>query len=109
MINLRETAEFVSCEYRQCLVHNEKALFHRWVDKDGVIYKSNVMFRDAERIKQIKSLYEATGVLPYNMDVEKVRNTVAIVEFEDGTVEMVNPTDIHFIDGSKMFQEVSWD
>ena len=94
---------------RQCLVHNEKALFHRWVDKDGVIYKSNVMFRDAERIKQIKSLYEATGVLPIHLSVEKVRSTVAIVEFEDETVEMVNPTDIHFIDGDKMFQEVSWD
>lgn len=109
MINLRGTAEFVNCEYRQCLVHNEKALFHRWADEDEVIYKSNAMVRDFEKLKQLKSLYESIGVIPYNMDVEKVRNTVAIVEFEDGTVEMVNPTDIHFIDGSKMFQEVSWD
>ena len=75
-------------EYRPCWVNGKKALFHRWVNS-------------------------AKAQLPYgqkaneNSRYYQFRSTRGLVEYEDGTVELVPPTEIQFADGGK-FQEFAW-
>lgn len=65
-------------EYRPCLVDGKKALFHRWEDKSKIVEPS-VMVGG-----------HGGGVLKY---------TVAIVEYENGSVAEVFPNYIKFVDG----------
>jgi hypothetical protein len=76
-------------EYRPCYVNGRKALFHRWANTARPVPP-----RGAEQD-------ENTRYFQY-------RATLAIVEFEDGTVERVWPQDIQFTDGGH-FKEYTWD
>lgn len=76
-------------EYRPCYVKGRKALFHRWINS-------------------------ASPALPKGMDAndEKARffqhrSTCGLVEYEDGTLARVWPTDIRFADGGH-FREYEW-
>lgn len=35
-------------------------------------------------------------------------NVVALIEFRSGSVEMVKPTDVRFMDGSETFSRFDW-
>lgn len=42
--------------------------------------------------------YLDNKTIPYSCDTEKIKNILGIVEFEDGTIDEVEPTSIRFID-----------
>jgi hypothetical protein len=75
-------------EYRPCYVHGRRALFHRWVNT-------------------------ARPQLPKGQEPDEnaryfqYRNTHALVEFADGTMDMVWPRDIQFADGGR-FMDYAW-
>lgn len=77
-----------SGEYRPCLVKGRRALFHRWTDS-------------------------ARPVRPWGMEEDEkalrfqVWSVHGIVEYEDGTVARVWPSDIQFVDGG-YFADYTW-
>ena len=74
-------------EYRPCLVlrspytkrEDSKALFHRWVVKQGTL---------------------PTG--------SQFTTIEALIEFEDGEVESVGVKNVRFIDSKQMFEQFDW-
>ena len=75
-------------EYRPCYVNGRRGLFHRWAN--------------------IARPQLPKGQEPgENARYFQYRNTHAIVEFEDGTVELVWPRDIKFADGGH-FKDYAW-
>jgi hypothetical protein len=62
----------IKVDFRPCIVDNKKALFHRW----GDILIKNI-------------LGEFMGI-----------TTMAIIEYEDGSIEAVHPTDVMFKDNN---------
>ena len=96
-------------EYRPCEVKGIKALFHRYVEDEKILIKSNIMTkRSLEKeiaLKHLEMILEGS-VIPYGYDIEKISKTVALVEYEDGTVHKVDPTDVKFLDSKEKFEEV---
>lgn len=88
-------------DLRPCYVDGEKALFHRWEEKENVVFKAkstafhNVFFSHLEEVKKI---YEQKGIVPNYVDIDKVKTTLAIIEYENGEIAEVDPTMIRFID-----------
>lgn len=76
-------------EYRPCYINGRRALFHRWINS-------------------------AHPVLPKGMDASnekarffQYRSTRALIEYEDGTLELAWPSDIRFADGGH-FEQCVW-
>lgn len=64
-------------DYRPCLVNDKKALFHKWIEYAYPVPPSLIMPNDRGGQKT---------------------DTLAIVEYENGTVEVVEPNCITFAD-----------
>lgn len=73
-------------EVRPCLVgkKNLKALWHKWVDKSEIVPPS--LLRGGH----------GGGV---------VKDTFALVEYENGLVRLVQATDVYFLDSAQKFNE----
>lgn len=71
--------------YRPCYVGGKKALFHRWSDYSQLVN---------------------AGALVGGFHAGTVKETRAIVEFEDGTVAEVEPAKLRFVTGK--FEEYSF-
>ena len=98
---------FHSAEYRQCTVNGKKALFHRWVEKDQLLIKFKGIFKD-DRVSKLLDKYKADGVLPACVDTERLSGLMALVEYEDGTMEEVSPMSVRFLDSCEKFNEFFW-
>lgn len=70
-------------EPRQCVVNGACALFHGWAEME----KPNI-----EGGRQ----------------VGRWKNTVAVIEYQNGSVELVAPGKIRFMDGYEMFSRYDW-
>ena len=68
-----------TAEYRPCYVNGKKALFHRWTNVPMVSPSKMLMVRDANKATEYVGL--------------------AIVEYEDGTVDRVFPEQVRFVPG----------
>lgn len=106
--------EIRTAEYRPCYVcdataysdgrevirHERKALFHRWTEKDKLIIKTDGRFSLKPHIikEQLKE-FEQRGFVGPGLGAEHVKHTLAIVEYEDGTIEEVEPCDVRFVPG----------
>lgn len=73
---------------RPCWVGDRKALFHRWAPSAHPVLPRGVQPSENARFFQF-------------------RNVKAIVEYQDGTVDQVYPTEIQFIDGGN-FDDFTW-
>lgn len=89
---------------RPCIVNGQKALFHRWSDKERVILKFDSMLNSVLQ-QQILDTFKNTNTVPVGVSTERVKPTVAIVEFEGGDIEEVVPTEVKFLDTEKFFFE----
>lgn len=69
---------------RPCIVNGEKALFHRWSDKAEVIPPSPMI-----------------GGHPGG----QLAQTVAIIEYDDGSVHEAYPSEVRFLDTASQMQE----
>lgn len=92
--------ELRTTEYRPCYVGGNKALFHRWEDKPRQIIRQDGlrMWSPENLMKAYAKQYEA-GILPPEFEIEFIPRTLAIVEFEDGTVLEVEPCEVRFVPG----------
>lgn len=70
----------VSLERRPCMVNGRRAFFHRWADSARPVTPRGM---EEDETGPRYQLYSVHG----------------IVEFADGTVQRVWPSDIRFIDG----------
>lgn len=65
-------------EYRPCMVGDRRALFHGWEEKAWTV---------------------PDGLTPGSAPGGQVKLSLAIVEYEDGTMDEVAPMQIRFTDG----------
>lgn len=77
MAAIKDTVTIKTTEYRPCYVKDKKALFHRWEEKSEIVVPSPMVGG------------HGGGV---------VKGTLAIVEYEDGTIDEVRPQQIRFAD-----------
>lgn len=96
MASLAQTIK-ISVELRPCYVDGKKALFHKWAQKDDIIVKTDGFFVSMRGIKEIK-LYKKGGTLQKKYENIKISKTIGIVEYADGTIAEVAPTNIKFAD-----------
>lgn len=87
----------VKTEYRPCYVDGKKALFHRWIDREGLYLHFKCFISLEEQLKAQKTFYD-DHIIPTGCDIERIKQTFAIVEFENGTVAEVAPCSIKFDD-----------
>ncbi len=81
--------EFVATpELRPCVVYGRKAIFHRWINSAHPVPPRGAEINESARYFQF-------------------RRTEALVEYEDGTVDRVFPTEIRFLDGGA-FDQFDW-
>lgn len=104
MGKLESTITIKSGEYRPCMVNGKKALFHKWTEKENVILQCNRLVRST-RLAEIREEYEKTNIVPNGFSAVKFGETYAIVEFEKGEIELVNPQYIQFLDSGNVFYE----
>ena len=84
-----ETNEYIyTPEPRPCIVQGRRAIWHRW--------------SDSARPKPPRGMTEEE-----NAQFFQVWNVHAIVEFEDGTVARVWPSNVQFVDGGA-FADFEW-
>ena len=82
---------------RPCLVDRQVCTFHRWVDRDTSLLHINVFTRMEER-EAIHRQFKQTGIVPNCCSADIVRAVFALVEYPDGSVGMVEPALITFLD-----------
>lgn len=85
-------------EVRPCYVDGEKALFHRWIEKDKIIMKANGTTVNILDLEKAYAYYERSGCLPNFATIDKVKDTLGIIEYENGEVSEVEPIKIQFAD-----------
>ena len=84
---------------RPCMARGVKAFFHRWSDKQEIVIQDRSIFMHETLTKcEIDNILNRVrkGYVSPEYDVYTRRETVAVVEFEDGTVDEVAPRDIKF-------------
>ena len=70
--------------YRPCFCKDRKALFHRWEEKaQGIGVGGHTIGSEAPKTIQVKQI-------------------LAIVEYEDGTVHEAYPDEIRFLDTNRL-------
>lgn len=82
---------------RPCKAKGKPAIFHCWVADDKTILRINSFVTEEERKILIDS-YHAEKVIPNCCSMEIARKTSALVEYQDGTVGLVEPERVHFLD-----------
>lgn len=89
-----------ACEssLRLCLVQGRMAIFHKWIVKTSLYIKCNG-FSTVDEMKEQRDFCLKEGVVPHSNALEKVENTYALIEYEDGYVDEIEPHYVRFIDG----------
>lgn len=82
---------------RPCEVDGRPALFHRWIEEDQVLLKLGAITRP-EGYKAALRLYHEDNIVLPGYGTEVVTNTLALVEYRDGTIDKVDPLRIRFTD-----------
>lgn len=90
--------------YRPCFARGRLAIFHRWCETDVITLRFKTEMSKESRDRALRE-YHRCNVLPNCLEREKTRQIVAVVEYEDGTVDEVNPSDIEFLDSKKYLEK----
>ncbi len=106
MRTLNNLLNIKSTKYRPCLVYREReALFHRWVEEDDIIVKLNTQIQYDMRKNLVRDIMK-TNIYPHYADPVVVKRIVGLIEYRDGTIDMVEPKDIRFLDSNCEFENV---
>ena len=84
-------------DYRTCEVNGRKAVFHRWIDIDSYLFKLDMVMKP-DHIKKLVDKFETTHIVPAGTHTEKIHEVVGLVEYEDGSMDKVEPKTIIFTD-----------
>lgn len=79
-----------SSQGRPCWAEGKRAIFHRWIDSARPAKPRG--YEDDPMVEHFQ-----------------LQSTKGLVEFEDGTMRHVWPTEIQFADGADKFDEYDWD
>lgn len=93
----KKNKEVAKAIYRPCKVDGKRALFHRWIEEDSVIFKFDISIYSVALQEILQDIREKQ-YCPRGVTVEKVKNNFALVEYEDGTVAKVAPEKVVFLD-----------
>lgn len=109
MAGLTIGAKYLSGEYRPCMANGKKGLFHRWVEEEKLIIKiESIARKRPEYLNVALQDYRENGIIGPGMSTEKIKYTFALVEFEDGHVDKVEPTIVIFEDSYEKFKSYAW-
>ena len=86
----------IDISLRPCMVGERKGKFHKWIDEQKILIKFNTYLK-SDNIKAMTEEFKLSGVIPPHTDYEIITNTVALVEFEDGSVKKVDPEEVRFV------------
>ena len=95
-----------NAEYRPCRVDGKDAMFHRWTTVERAFLESDVSYNKDGQTR-IRKDFEESGVVPNFCKVKKVILNFGIVEYRDGTIEEVEPSNIQFLDSEILFRETA--
>lgn len=94
---IRDTDASIEPLPRKCVVDGKEGIFIKWCEEDKIYIDSDNIYVKLEKLKQlIEEQHEYGFIGPGFMHI-KVKHTYGLVEFNDGTVGMVKPTDVRFI------------
>lgn len=82
---------------RPCEVDGQPALFHRWVEEETGVLIVN-FFATEDMADSLRRKFEKDGIVAGGCSLEKMRQTLALIEWPGGTVETVPVTMIRFTD-----------
>ena len=109
----------VSTSLRPCLVNNDKALFHGWIRKQKILFKTEMIIKTENRVKMVEEMlqrFKEENVISQPFTPMIIENNMALVELENGDMITAEPECIIFLDTkSKMldfanfFREVDTD
>lgn len=86
---------------RPCEVDGVPALFHRWIEEDRALLKIDRFCTPGEA-NVICRRFHAEGTVPTGCHVNIVRETFALIEYRDGTIDKVKPERIRFIEREEL-------
>lgn len=102
----------ITYKLRPCIVDGNKALFHRLGTDEGIVVKANTYMKPADfcswTYEVKKELSDKNNVLPAGCELHKCSKTFALVEYEDGVMERVQPELVRFIDSQELMAEIAW-
>jgi hypothetical protein len=78
-------------------VDGRPALFHRWIEEDRALLKFDNFLMAPERDALVHR-FRSEGLVTPGCSTEVIRETFALVEYRDGTVDKVKPEAIRFMD-----------
>jgi hypothetical protein len=84
-------------ELRPCEVAGRPGLFHRFADSDRALLSINSFVNEQES-EAILEYFRQQLVTRPGASAEILRKTYAIVEYDDGSVELVEPENVRFTD-----------
>ena len=93
-------------EYRPCVIRGQNALFHCYKETETPIIHLGFVIKTKEREKAVLRIiddYQSAHILPASATLEKIKVMMAIVEFKDGHIEEVAPTELCFLDSNGQF------
>lgn len=82
---------------RPCLVNGKPAIFHQWVVQDRALLKINAFYKPDSQAERYR-IFKEEGIIPPDCSVEKVKDTLALIEWPDGSVSLEPVLHVHFID-----------
>lgn len=80
---------------RPCTVDDRPALLHRWMEEDRALLQIEYHV-PADVREAISRRFRSDGIVPPGCSVKVIRNTLALVEYRDGTIDKVDPERIRF-------------
>lgn len=81
---------------RPCEVDGRPALFHRWIEEDRALLSFGRMLLTEAEVEKITDIFRTEGLIAPGCSTEVIRETFALVEYEDGTIAKVAPEKITF-------------
>lgn len=86
----------ITMERRPCFVGEKKAWFHRWIDKDTPMLKVNAFLTQKAIDRLAEKIWNGIITAESSGEIMLHKCTLGLVEYEDGTVAEVYPTNIRF-------------
>ena len=97
MLRKKDFARATGRTWRPCEVDGRPARFHSWAIQERALLRFKaLLLPDVQEALAHK--FETTGIVPPCCDVEKITNTFAIIERENGTVKLVPAEKVRFTD-----------
>lgn len=95
-LDLKRCAECQKYE-RPCRIGDMPATFHRWVMEEKALFRIDTFLRLGDQERAVQRFREE-GIIPPGCGVEKQSACRALVEWPDGSVSLVDPVHVKFLD-----------